>query len=79
MPSWASHNLRTRDRRTSEEDALTHRIAAEAKRVQERREFLDHLARKHAKRLGISLTLARQHVDAVSVTGRPDPEKHNGL
>jgi hypothetical protein len=45
-------------------------IDSRRRQEQRRQEFLDHLARKHAARLGISLNIARQRVDAVAVTAR---------
>jgi hypothetical protein len=41
-----------------------------ARKAREREQFIDYLTRKHAERLGISITAARERVLAVAVTAR---------
>jgi hypothetical protein len=82
MPAWASPNI-GKGRSTRRPSFADHSgprqrslsmdptaIASREKTEKERAQFLDYLTRKHAERLGIPLTLARERVEAVAVTAR---------
>jgi hypothetical protein len=73
MAEWAGHNVLLHRARAAEHQAA--RLHADHERkAKERERFLRELTRRHMERLGLSATVARQHIDAVSVTARKRDE-----
>jgi hypothetical protein len=62
-------------RPTNEQQAYDTRY----KREREREAFLRELSRRHGERMGLSATVARKHIDAVSCTARRAVRDELGL
>jgi hypothetical protein len=78
MPVRNNYNLR--EKPTREQRAEANVIESHERKAKDRERFLDHLAKRHAERLGLSATVARSCVEAVAVSAKKrEPDPYNGL